>query len=87
MAVVQNGPEDRIGKMDMELKELFADQQTFISEALQGVERRLGGRMGKLERRADKFEETVKAGFKAVDTRLDSIDRNVAEIRKLLRKR
>jgi hypothetical protein len=83
VAIAKNGSEDRIGKMDMELKEHFKEHRTFVVEALGGVKEGLTKALTKeirdaetrLNTRIDNFEETTKNGFAVVDSRLAGMDK------------
>ena len=86
--------EQRVGTMDIELKEYFSEFRAFTSHALAGVEKRLGtridgletrlggleSRMDRLETRLDRFERDVKAGFQVVDGRLGRLERRLDRI-------
>ena len=65
--------EQRVRTMDMELKEHFLEMRAFMSQALAGVEARLGGRMDRLER-------DMKAGFQVVDGRLGRVERRLDQM-------
>jgi len=72
------GLEQRVGKMDMELKEHFDDQQRFISGALAGLEKRLVEKLGeqitgveeRLGARVDKMDRDMHAAFAGMDSKL-----------------
>jgi hypothetical protein len=79
---------DRVEKMDKDLKEYFADQQSFISHALSSAEKRTDARFVRLETRFDgletkfderekkaaKFERDVRLSFQVVNARLRGIE-------------
>ena len=77
--------EQRVGTMDMELKEHFLEMRTFTSEALAGVESRLGARIdgveNKLGARIDGLENKLDARIDGVEkglgARIDRFERDV----------
>ena len=89
--VIHDTWQEQIGTMDMELKGFFVEQQSFISDALQSLEKRLGsrfdrleGRVGKLEARFDRFERDTKIAFQVMDARLSRVEASLAGINRRL---
>jgi hypothetical protein len=66
---------ERVERMDMELKAFFTEQRLFIGEPLDGVEKRLGARIDKVERRLDK-----------IDVKMSKMDKTLAQINTTLKK-